>query len=56
MTLDTHGEMRDIVLGGARAQAGMPNFEDSLSNEQLEAIRAFTVNQARQLRDYQQGR
>ena len=56
MTLDTHGEMSDIVLGGARAQAGMPDFEDALSNEQLEAIRAFIVTQARQLREWQQDR
>ena len=56
MTLNTHAEMSDIVLGGARAQAGMPDFEDALSNEQLESIRAFIVTQARQLREWQQDR
>jgi hypothetical protein len=34
----------------------MPDFEDALSNEQLEAIRAFIVTQARQLREWQQDR
>ena len=56
MTLDTHGQMRDIVLDGTRSQNGMPDFEDALTNEQLEAIRAFVVTQARQLREWQQNR
>jgi mono/diheme cytochrome c family protein len=56
MTLDTHGEMRDIVLGGVRSQRGMPDFEDALNDEQLEAIRAFVVTQARELREWQQNR
>ncbi len=56
MTLATHSEMSDIVLGGARAQRGMPDFEDALSNEQLEAVRAFIVTQARLLREWQQDR
>jgi len=56
MALDTHGEMRDIVLGGIRSQQGMPDFEEALNNEQLEAVRAFIVTQARQLRARQQDR
>ena len=56
MTLDTHADLANIVLAGARAERGMPDFEDALSNEQLEAIRAFIVNQARQLREWQQNR
>ena len=56
MTLDTHGDFENIVIDGARSQLGMPDFEDALTSEQLEAIRAFIVNQARQLREYQQNR
>jgi mono/diheme cytochrome c family protein len=55
-TLGTHADFESIVLGGTRAQQGMPDFEDALTNEQIEAIRAFVVNQARQLREYQQNR
>ncbi len=56
MTLGTHSEMGDIVIGGSRSQRGMPDFEDALNGEQLEAIRAFVVTQARDLREWQQNR
>jgi len=56
MNLATHSEMQDIVLEGVRAQQGMPDFEDTLTNDQLEAIRAFIVTQARQLKQYQEDR
>ena len=48
--------MQNIVLEGVRAQRGMPDFEDTLTNDQLEAIRAFIVTQARQLKQYQEDR
>ena len=51
MTLDTHADFENIEIKGARAERGMPDFEDALSSEQLEAIRAFIVTQARQLRE-----
>ena len=54
MNLDTHSEMEEIVIGGSRAQVGMPDFEDVISSEQLESIRAFVVEQARRLQEYQQ--
>jgi mono/diheme cytochrome c family protein len=53
MTLDTHADFENIVINGARAERGMPDFEDALSSVQLEAIRAFIVTQARQLRENQ---
>jgi mono/diheme cytochrome c family protein len=53
MTLDTHADFENIVTNGARAERGMPDFEDALSSVQLEAIRAFIVTQARQLRENQ---
>jgi len=56
MSLESHAAIRDIVLGGSRAQQGMPDFEDAISTEELESIRAFIVTQARQLRQYQQNR
>ncbi|MDB0051950.1 c-type cytochrome, partial [Gammaproteobacteria bacterium] len=56
MSLESHAAIRDIVLGGSRAQQGMPDFEDAISTEELESIRAFIVTQARRLRQYQQNR
>ncbi|MBM89673.1 MAG: hypothetical protein CMQ41_15000, partial [Gammaproteobacteria bacterium] len=53
MTLDTHSDMEEIVIGGTRAQQGMPDFEDTISAGQLESIRAFIVEQARRLQEYQ---
>ena len=53
MTLDTHADFENIVINGARAERGMPDFEDALRSVQLEAIRAFIVTQARQLRENQ---
>jgi hypothetical protein len=32
----------------------MPDFEDAISGQQLESIRAFVVDQARRLQEYQQ--
>ena len=46
--------MANIVIGGSRAQQGMPDFEEAISEEQLESIRAFVVEQARRLQEFQQ--
>lgn len=54
MTLDSHAEMADIVLEGSRAQRGMPEFRGALNSGQLESIRAFVVDQARRLREFQE--
>ena len=36
----------DIIVEGALAENGMPNFKGRISNEDAEAIRAFVVDQA----------
>ena len=54
MSLDTHSDMENIVIAGAREQQGMPDFEGAISGQQLESIRAFVVDQARRLQEYQQ--
>ena len=56
MTLGTHSEMAEIVIGGIRTQRGMPDFEGVISNDQLEAIRSFIVTQARLLKQWQEDR
>ena len=56
MTLDTHADFQNIVITGARSELGMPDFEDALTNEQMEAIRSFIVTQARELKEWQQNR
>jgi mono/diheme cytochrome c family protein len=53
ITLATHSDFEDIVINGARSERGMPDFEDALTNEQIEAIRGFIVTQARELKDWQ---
>ena len=54
MTLSTHDEMSDIVIGGSRADRGMPEFRDAITSDQLESIRAFVVEQARSLKEFQE--
>jgi quinohemoprotein ethanol dehydrogenase len=49
----THAEFLGIVIGGARAEKGMPQFPD-MSAAQGEAIRAFLINQAWAAYDAQQ--
>jgi quinohemoprotein ethanol dehydrogenase len=56
MTLETHGEYEDIVLGGSRADKGMAGFAEDLGADDIEAIRMFLVGQANQLRQWQEGR
>jgi PQQ-dependent dehydrogenase (methanol/ethanol family) len=45
-TAEVHGQIEDIVLGGARAALGMPSFGDKLDAEQLRAIQAYVLAQA----------
>tara|TARA_Y100001970_G_scaffold281839_1_gene393439 strand:- start:1819 stop:3714 length:1896 start_codon:yes stop_codon:yes gene_type:complete len=54
MTLSTHDVMSDIVIGGSRADRGMPEFRDAITSDQLESIRAFVVEQARRLKEFQE--
>ena len=54
MTLSTHDEMSDIVIGGSRADRGMPEFRDAITSDQLESIRAFVIEQAKRLKEFQQ--
>ena len=54
MTLSTHDELSDIVIGGSRADRGMPEFRDAITSDQLESIRAFVVEQARCLKEFQE--
>ena len=54
MTLSTHDELSDIVIGGSRADRGMPEFRDAITSDQLESIRAFVVEQARRLKEFQE--
>ena len=54
MDLDVHSDMENIVIGGSRAQQGMPDFKEIISEQELESIRAFVVTQARRLLEYQQ--
>ena len=56
MTLATHSSFEDIVINGTRSERGMPDFEDALTNEQIEAIRSFIVTQARELKEWQENR
>ena len=53
MTLSSHQAMTDIVLGGSRADRGMPEFRDAVTPDQLQAIRAFIIEQARRLKEFQ---
>ena len=48
MSPDTHAHFLDIVLGGARAKAGMASFADVLSKEDAEAIHNYLIARARE--------
>jgi quinohemoprotein ethanol dehydrogenase len=41
---DTHSAFNAIVWGGAFSNAGMPSFKEFMSEEDVEAIHAFLVN------------
>jgi len=44
--LQSEAAWSDMVLGGERIPLGMPNFDESLTPEALEAIRAYVARQA----------
>ena len=44
-SFDTHSEFLGIIIGGSRAEKGMPRFK-AMTVEEGEAIRAFILNQA----------
>jgi mono/diheme cytochrome c family protein len=45
-TAEVHAQFDAIVLGGARAQLGMPAFADRLDVEQVRAIQAYVLARA----------
>ena len=54
MTADTHKEFKDIVLKGARRFSGMPQWDDVLSEADVEAIHAYLISEAWKAYDAQQ--
>ena len=46
MTRETHAGFNDIVLHGARAAQGMPNFGSELSEADVEAVHAYVTARA----------
>lgn len=54
MTMDVHEQFMDIVLGGARAEQGMPGFGDTLSEADAQAVRHYLIGEANALRASQQ--
>jgi len=44
MTAQTHADFKDIVLDGARRDRGMPQWDDVLSEEDVEAIHAYLID------------
>jgi quinohemoprotein ethanol dehydrogenase len=47
LTPELHAIFNDIVLGGALAPTGMEKFDDLLSEEDVEAIHAYLIEQQR---------
>jgi quinohemoprotein ethanol dehydrogenase len=45
-TAATHHQFASIVLGGARAQGGMPSFKDALNRDQVRDIQAYILSRA----------
>jgi quinohemoprotein ethanol dehydrogenase len=45
-TAQTHAQFADIVLGGVRADRGMPSFADQLGPEDARAIQAYVLQLA----------
>jgi quinohemoprotein ethanol dehydrogenase len=45
-TAEVHAQFDAIVLGGARAQLGMPAFADRLNADQVHAIQAYVLSRA----------
>jgi quinohemoprotein ethanol dehydrogenase len=46
MTPETHGQFKDIVLGGIRLAKGMASFADVVTEEESEAIHAYIISRA----------
>jgi quinohemoprotein ethanol dehydrogenase len=43
MSPETHDAIRQVVLGGALRNAGMPPWDDVLTPEDAEAVHAFLI-------------
>ena len=43
---EVHQDFENIVLGGARASAGMPSFKSILNADQVKAIQAYVLARA----------
>jgi len=41
-----HGQINDIVLGGAREGLGMPRFDDSLDEDDVRMIQGYILHRA----------
>jgi quinohemoprotein ethanol dehydrogenase len=46
LTPELHAQFKDIVLGGARKEKGMPSFADALSAEDVEAVHGYIISRA----------
>ena len=46
MSPDTHAKFFDIVLGGARKEAGMASFADVLSKDDAQAVHDYLISRA----------
>ena len=46
MTPETHAAFKQIVLGGALINAGMPPWDDILTPEDADAVHAFLITLA----------
>jgi quinohemoprotein ethanol dehydrogenase len=44
MTAATHAEFNDIILKGARRERGMPQWDDMLSEDDVNAIHAYIIS------------
>ena len=46
MTPETHGQFKDIVLGGIRLANGMASFADVLTEADADAVHAYIISRA----------
>ncbi len=46
MTVQTHAEFNDIVLGGIRKDLGMASFKDLLSQPDVDAVHTYLIARA----------
>lgn len=54
MSPEVHRAFEDILLGGALATRGMEGFDDILSEEEVEDIHAYLIDEARRAYRLQQ--